>query len=117
MITPARARRRWIAGFVLAGLAAVSLTGAAQHLASLAERNGALPGPLPLFPADNWWNLDIRAAPVDARSSEFINFIGPADGLHPDFGGLDPAVVNGAYGMPFVVVGADQPKVSVRLRL
>ena len=37
----------------------------------------------------------------------------PTDGLHPDFGGLDPDVVNGVYGMPFVVVGADQPKVSV----
>ena len=113
MTMPARARRRWVAGLVLTGFAVVSLSGAAQHLASLAERNGSLPGPLPLFPVDNWWNLDISAAPVDARSSDFINFIGPTDGLHPDFGGLDPDVVNGIYGMPFVVVGADQPKVSV----
>ncbi|MBC7942743.1 MAG: hypothetical protein H7Z19_23820, partial [Chitinophagaceae bacterium] len=27
------------------------------------------PAPLPLFPATNWWNLDIRSAPVDAASS------------------------------------------------
>ena len=48
-------------------LAAVALAGA--------ERNGALPGPLPLFPADNWWNQDVSQAPVDARSAQFIAFI------------------------------------------
>ena len=106
-------RWRWIASLVLAGLVAASLTGAAERLASLAERNGPLPGPLPLFPADNWWNLDITTAPVDARSNEFLAFIGPTDGLHPDFGGLNPDVTNGVYGMPFVVVGADEPKVPV----
>ena len=113
MITPAHTRRQWMAGLVLAGLVAASFSGAAQRLAGVAERNGPLPGPLPLFPADNWWNLDISSAPVDPRSGEFITFIGPTDGLHPDFGGLNPDVVNGAYGMPFVVVGAGEPKVPV----
>jgi hypothetical protein len=81
--------------------------------ASLAERNGSLPGPLPLFPADNWWNQDISQAPVDPRSGEFINFIGPADGMHPDFGGTESPGSQNIYGMPFVVVGADQAKVAV----
>ena len=26
-----------------------------------ATQGGALPQPLPLFPADNWWNLDISS--------------------------------------------------------
>ena len=30
-----------------------------------AQLRGALPQPLPLLPADNWWNLDISPAPVD----------------------------------------------------
>ena len=47
---------------------------------------GPLPGPLPLFPADNWWNVDVAAAPVDPRSAAFIAWIGN-DALHPDFGG------------------------------
>src|ERR1041385_2875533 len=38
-------------------------------------RNGALPDPLPLFPADNWWNLDIGNWPVDPNSSKYISFI------------------------------------------
>ena len=31
---------------------------------------GALPGPLPLFPADNWWNTDISAAPGRDRHED-----------------------------------------------
>ena len=38
-------------------------------------RGGALPQPLPLFPPDNWWNLDISNWPVDANSANFISFI------------------------------------------
>jgi hypothetical protein len=98
---------RWLAG------AAAALAAAGVVAASLAERNGPLPGPLPLFPADSWWNQDISQAPVDARSGEFITFIGPADGMHPDFGGTDAPGSQNIYGMPYVVVGADQPKVAV----
>src|SRR5215468_11156877 len=50
-------------------------------------QGGALPGPLPLFPPDNWWNLDISGAPVDPTSTNFIAFIGATRTLHPDFGG------------------------------
>ena len=71
-----------------------------------ASLNGFLP-----FPADNAWNQDISAAPVDPNSAAIINFIGPTIGLHPDFG-------SGEYdgsdiGIPYVVVGSSQPLVSI----
>jgi hypothetical protein len=69
-------------------------------------------GLLAILPADNPWNTDISKLPVHARSADFIRSIGGAAGksLHPDFG----TVYNGApNGIPFVVVGPDQPKVAV----
>ena len=73
-----------------------------------------LPSPLPLFPATNWWNLDISAAPVDGNSTNFINYIGANDPVHPDFGGTDDAnPPYGIYGMPFVVVNGAQAKKEV----
>jgi hypothetical protein len=68
-------------------------------------RGGALPQPLPLFPADNWWNLDISSWPVDPNSSSFISFInnGGTRRLHPDFGG-NAGTGSAIYGMPYAVV-------------
>ena len=70
-----------------------------------ATRGGALPQPLPLFPADNWWNLDISSWPVDQNSSSYINFInnGGSRKLHPDFGGNSGSGF-GIYGMPYAVL-------------
>ena len=34
-----------------------------------ATLNGTLPGPLPLFPRNNWWNVDVSNAPIDAPES------------------------------------------------
>src|SRR5438105_3899373 len=63
-----------------------------------------------LFPADNPWNADISTAPVDPNSAALIASVGLERGLHPDFG----TVWNGApNGIPYVVVGGDQPKVPV----
>src|ERR1700710_749061 len=70
--------------------------------AAAAQPGGALPGPLPLFPADNWWNADVSAAPVDPHSAGFINFLGAGVGLHPDFGG-DSSPAPEIYGMVYVV--------------
>src|SRR5512144_1745188 len=67
---------------------------------------GALPGPLPLFPPDNWWNVDVSAAPLDPNSATFIAWIGAGTGLHPDFGGN--AGTTAIYGMPYVVVPGTQ---------
>ena len=87
---------------------------AVSALAQAPVRGGALPLPLPLFPPDNWWNTDVSVAPVDPSSPAFIDWISgrsPANpnatrSLHPDFG--PPP-----YGIPYVVVGADQPRLPV----
>jgi hypothetical protein len=66
--------------------------------------------PRRIFPVNNPWNQSIAAAPVDPRSADIITFIGLDKGLHPDFG----ANWNGGpFGIPYVVVSGDQPKVPV----
>lgn len=72
-------------------------------------RNGELPGPLPLFPSDNWWNVDISDAPVDPASSSFLSFIGNDRGMHPDFGGDSGEEHPLIYGLPYIVVEGSQP--------
>ncbi|PXX45171.1 hypothetical protein DFR42_102384 [Undibacterium pigrum] len=72
-----------------------------------ANLNGSLP-----FPANNAWNTDISAAPVDPASDALISSIGLGTGLHPDFGA---GLYDGApIGIPYVVVAGSQPKVSVQ---
>jgi hypothetical protein len=97
-------------------LSVLLLAGVLQAQSVPPQRNGVLPGPLPLFPADNWWNQDISAAPVDARSAHLIAFInnGGTRRLHPDFGGYESPGSQNIYGFPYVVVSGDQPKVAVR---
>lgn len=95
----------------LAVLFALLLTAAVS--AQTAVRGGALPGPLPLFPPNNWWNVDISAAPVDPGSAGFINYIGTTRGMHPDFGGDSGEPDYPIYGMPYVVVAGSQPLVPV----
>lgn len=71
-------------------------------------------GEIALFPADNWWNLDISAAPVDPASAAFIALLSGRVGenttavrrLHPDFG--PPP-----YGIPYVGVAGTQPLAPV----
>jgi hypothetical protein len=83
------------------------------QLSAQPVRSGALPGPLPLFPLDNWWNTDISHAPVDPNSAAFISFIGATRGMHPDFGGDSGDPSAPIYGMPYVTVSASQPLVPV----
>jgi hypothetical protein len=78
-------------------------------LGQSAVRGGELPQPLPLFPAANWWNADISAAPVDPGSASFISFVGASRGLHPDFGGDSGDPSAPIYGIPYVVVSGSQP--------
>jgi len=104
---------RRLTGVPAAGVAIVPLCVAV--LVAAATLGGPLPGPLPLFPADNWWNLDISAAPLDPGSSAYISFInnGSVQRVHPDFGGdVSPGSVQN-YGMPYVVVDGTTPKRSV----
>src|SRR5687767_11260031 len=78
-----------------------------------AIRGGQLPLPLPLFPPSNWWNVDIRGAPVDPNSAAYIAFIGATRGLHPDFGGESGDPDYPIYGMPYVIVEGTQALVPV----
>jgi hypothetical protein len=78
----------------------------AAALGAGATLNGALP-----FPADNPWNLDISALPVDPASDALIASIGLDTGLHPDFGA---GLYEGApIGIPYVVVGSAQAPVAM----
>ncbi len=76
---------------------------------------GCIPQPLPvpctLFPTNNVWNADISALPVHASSTTWINSIGAANALHPDFG-------SGLYnkrpiGIPYTVVPSIQPLIPI----
>jgi hypothetical protein len=75
-------------------------------------RGGTLPSPLPLFPPDNWWNVDVSGAPLDPNSANYVDFIGSGTPLHPDLGG-DVAPSPGIYGMVYVVVPGTQPLANV----
>ncbi|HPA95448.1 MAG: hypothetical protein GX178_10325 [Acidobacteria bacterium] len=96
---------------VLSLLLFVGLAGSGG--AQPAQVGGDLPRPLPLFPAAHWWNVDVSRAPVDPASGALIAFIGPARGLHPDFGG-DAEEAPEIYGIPYVTVPGSQPRVPVR---
>ena len=104
------ARSLWFTGAALplrgwiwfATLASIAAAGGVVAAASI--QGGTLPGPLPIFPRDNWWNLDISRLPVDPGSAGYINFIGPTKTLHPDFGGnVSPGSAQN-YGFPYAVV-------------
>ena len=78
----------------------------AMSLGRGASLNGFIP-----FPADNAWNQDISAAPVDPNSADIVNFIGSTTPLHPDFGaGL---YAGQTIGIPYVVVSAS-PFVNIK---
>lgn len=63
----------------------------------------------PVFPADNWWNRDVRNLPVHAQSTAWIASLGTGR-VHPDFG----TVWEGkGIGIPYVVVSGSQPRVPV----
>ncbi|NUS60574.1 MAG: hypothetical protein HOQ01_06465 [Lysobacter sp.] len=80
--------------------------------ATLPAQGAPIAAPLPVFPADNWWNTDISAAPVDPLSPAYIAWIDPAKPVHPDFGGAG-AGTNEVYGFPYVMVNGAQPKWQV----
>ena len=87
----------------------------AQCPATVPVEGAPPPGPLPLFPADNWWNADVSLAPVDPNSASYIAFInnGGTRRLHPDFGGeASPGSVD-IYGIPYAIVDGSEPKQPV----
>ena len=101
---------------ILAAAAFLVLTSGVKAAGIGPVEGGAVPQPLPLFPANNWWNLDIGAAPADANSSAYIAFInnGGTRHLHPDMGGdVSPGSID-IYGFPYVVVDGTQAKLAVQ---
>ena len=108
---------------VTVGLALVSLStaacgGSGEVLGIGAPQTPGTPGATPggvldgrrLFPADNPWNQDISAAPVDPNSAALIASCGTTRRVHADFG----TVWNGApNGIPYVVVSGTQARVPV----
>ena len=63
-----------------------------------------------LLPPDDEWNRDVSRDAVDPLSDALIASIGPSKPLHEDFG----LIWQGApAGIPYVVVGKDQPRVPV----
>jgi hypothetical protein len=100
-------------------LACATLSAQAQQCPPEVPVQGAPPpGPWPVFPADNWWNSDISAAPVDPGSAAFITFInnGGVRRLHPDFGGEAKPGSVAIYGFPYAIVDGAQPKRKVRFK-
>jgi hypothetical protein len=61
-----------------------------------------------MFPADNALNQEVATLPASPGSQAYIESIGLSAHLHPDFGN------NPAYGIPYEVVGPEQPKVPVK---
>jgi hypothetical protein len=61
------------------------------------------------LPTQAAWNQDISKAPRDPRSNAYIAYINSHGDqkLHPDFG--SPRT----YGIPFAVVGPDQPRLPI----
>ena len=61
-----------------------------------------------VFPADNIWNTPVDQLPVTASSSAWVNTIGAAKALHPDFGS---GLYDGApIGIPYMIVPGTQTK-------
>ena len=61
-----------------------------------------------VFPADNAWNRDVSADPVDASSSALLAGMSPGSALHLDLGTTEVY-----YGIPYSVVPATQPLVPI----
>ncbi len=102
------------AGVVVSALLAAGAfdaSGAVSRGAHANVRPSVARGPreygCPIFPASNPLNEDISHAPVDPHSAAYIASIGASLHLHADFGS------NPSYGIPYVVVGAHQPKVPI----
>ncbi len=102
--------RRIPATIVVSLLSSLSFMAAA----SAAGTGTTVPGApnCPMFPADNVWNTPISSLPVNAQSSTWMaSMDGSSAFLHPDYGPSgDPS---NPYGIPFTVVPAGQPLVSV----
>ena len=97
---------------LVVGLSAIAALSTIVVAASVL--GGTIPGPMPIFPRDNWWNLDISTAKVDPASTSYISFIGPTKTMHPDFGGDESPGSVQIYGFPYAVVDGTTPLQTVQ---
>jgi len=98
-----RARRILFAAVLAAGICAS--TGALAQGSQYPLGHGT--GGCPVFPQSNPWHEKVAKLPLSPLSSEYIASIGASLDLHPDFGH------ERAYGIPYAVVPAAQPKVPI----
>ena len=106
-----RPRRPGAAGCAAAALVLFCRLAA---LPAAAQLGAALPPPLPLFPPDNWWNIDISARagrPGERRLHQLHRPRTPAAPRLRRRRHRRPA--DGIYGFPYVVVPGTQPLVPV----
>jgi hypothetical protein len=61
-----------------------------------------------IFPADNAWNRDVSADPVATNSAALLGVMSPGNSIHLDLGTTEEY-----YGIPWSVVPADQPEVTI----
>jgi hypothetical protein len=93
--------------------------GAASRTTPVTQDSGGKAPPTPpigcpLFPNDNYWHADVSRLPVLSESDAYIDSIGRDTTLHADFGA---GVYRGTWvGIPYTVVGGDQPDVEVKFR-
>lgn len=66
-----------------------------------------------LFPADNPWNQPIDTKAVDPHSTSFIKQMGSGISLHPDFGANAYWDDGKPFGIPYIVVSGNTPKVPM----
>lgn len=95
-----------------AGAAARPLAWPGQVFLPAAMRSGAPQiGGCAVFPPDHIWNRRVTDLPVDAHSGDYINAVGGATGLHPDFGsGLWEGY---PIGIPYTTVTGAQPRAAL----
>jgi hypothetical protein len=95
---------------LLALLPLTAILAASAHAATPAPSAPTIAG-CPVFPASNAWNRRVDDLPVAHNSATLIRSIGLDANFHADFGsGLWDG---GPIGIPFTVVGGDQPRVGV----
>ncbi len=69
-------------------------------------------GACPVFPPDNIWNTPVDRLPPDPNSAGYVEAIGAAKPLHPDFGA---GLYQGApIGIPFVLIPGNQKRLRIQ---
>jgi hypothetical protein len=108
---PTRAALALVCALLLCALAfgVTQAAGGAGPLARVARADQE--AGCPMYPANNSLNQDISHAPLNPKSATYINSIGASGHLHIL---ASPAF---HYGMPFAIVGPNQPKLPVKFYL